>query len=69
MTRIDFLVWDLSGAPPLQVPGNIFHRFCYWRDQILWKNFLDVLSGGIDMNGLLFDASHVKVYLCAGGTK
>jgi transposase len=69
-------LWVLrTGAPWRDLPSdygdwkNTPRRFCRWRDKGLWAALLAVLMNEPDFEGLMLDASHVKVHPHAAGVR
>ena len=64
-----------TGAPWKDLPGtygnrkNVHRRFCRWRDKGIWEKILGALVEDADSEGLMIDASHVKVHPDAAGAR
>ncbi len=43
--------------------------FCRWRDKGIWEKILGALVEDADSEGLMIDASHVKVHPDAAGAR
>jgi len=73
---INGVFWILrTGAPWRDLPSdyghwkNVHRRFCRWRDRGIWEKLLEVVTGEVDYEWLMIDASHIKVHPHGAGAR
>ena len=59
----------VNGVFRILCTGALWKDFCRWRDKGIWEKILEALVEDADSEGLMIDASHVKVHPDAAGAR